>query len=81
MLAAFEETRKEMGTDWELVDISDFVTIANLLNELSLVDRLDGMIDRCIKRLLMVRGVKSLAAPPSLHVCKSAYLQRSQLPL
>ena len=27
-----------------------------------MVDRLDGMIARCIKRLLMVRGVKSMAA-------------------
>jgi hypothetical protein len=62
--AASEEALKEMGTDGELVDLANVVTIDNLLNELSLIDRLDGMIDRCIKRLLMVRGVKSLAAPP-----------------
>ena len=62
--SACEEARKEMGTDGELVDIFNVVTIDNLLNELSLIDRLDGMIDRCIKRLLIVRGVKSLAAPP-----------------
>jgi hypothetical protein len=32
-----------------------------LLHELSLVDRLDGMIDRCLKRLLFVRCLKSIS--------------------
>jgi hypothetical protein len=59
--AAFEEARKEMGPDRELVALADVATIDNLLNELSLFDRIDGMIDRNIKRLLMVRGVKSLS--------------------
>jgi hypothetical protein len=30
-----------------------FATIDYLQNELTLIDRLDGMIDRCIKRLLL----------------------------
>ena len=64
MLATFDQIQKEMGADWEFANIAYFATIPNLLNELSVVDRLDGMIDRCIKRLLIVRGVKSLAAPP-----------------
>ena len=38
-----------------------YVTFDRLLEDLSLIDRLDGMLERCIKRLLMVRGVKSLA--------------------
>jgi hypothetical protein len=60
-----EQARSVMGhTDWELSELADDVTIDNLLNELTVIDRLDGMIDRCLKRLLMVRGVKSLAAPP-----------------
>ena len=70
MRALFGEIRQEMGTDWELVDIADVATIANLLSELSVVDRLDGMIDRCIKRLLMVRGIKSLAAPSKSSISR-----------
>ena len=70
MRALFGEIRQEMGTDWELVDIADVATIADLLSELSVVDRLDGMIDRCIKRLLMVREIKSLAAPSKSSVSR-----------
>ena len=64
--------------------IADAVAIANLLDELSLVDRLDSMIDRCLKRLLMVRGVKSLcvspeALPTGKHRCGLArYSSRSR---
>jgi hypothetical protein len=53
--------QKELGPAWQLAQI-DGITIENLLDELTVLDRLDGMIDRCIKRLLMVRGVKSLVA-------------------
>ena len=40
-------------------------TIENLLETLSVVERLDGMIAGCIKRLLLVRGVKSLSQSSS----------------
>jgi hypothetical protein len=43
------------------IEMGDDVTIERLLEELSVVDRVDGMIDRCLKRLLMVRGVKSMS--------------------
>jgi len=61
--AAEEQARKELGQAWNLVEINEVVTTDYLLNELSLMDRLDGMIDRCLKRLLFVRGIKSLGAP------------------
>ena len=35
---------------------------ASLMSNLDLEDRLDRLIDRCVKRLLFVRGVKSVAA-------------------
>ena len=44
-------------------------TIEDLLEEWSVIDRLDGMIDRCLKRLLMVRGVKSMS--PSVSEASS----------
>jgi hypothetical protein len=36
----------------------------SLMNSLDLEDRVDRLIDRCVKRLLFVRGVKSVAASP-----------------
>jgi hypothetical protein len=32
-----------------------------LLQQLDIIERINGMIDRCIKRLLMIRGAKSLS--------------------
>ena len=61
--AIFEELRREMGDqNLELAEIANDATIASLSNELALADRLDSMIDRALKRLLMVKGVKSLSA-------------------
>ena len=54
---------REMGDqNLELAEIANDATIASLSNELALADRLDSMIDRALKRLLMVKGVKSLSA-------------------
>jgi hypothetical protein len=48
-LAAF---RKENKDPWH----------GYLMNSLALEDRLDGLIDKCLKRLLFVRGVKSVSS-------------------
>jgi hypothetical protein len=63
--AEVEKARKELGKAWELVEMGKDATIDHLLSELSVVDRLDGMIDRCLKRLLFVRGLKSIAPSSS----------------
>ena len=64
--AAEEQARKELGKSvWELAEMGSDVTIDHLFNEFSVVDRLDGMIDRCIKRLLLVRGLKSISSSSS----------------
>jgi hypothetical protein len=52
--------QEELGKVYELVEIGDVATPQHLVNELELEDRLDAMIERCLKRLLMVRGVKSI---------------------
>jgi hypothetical protein len=44
----------------QLAEIADDATIDNLQNELALIDRLDDLIDRGLKRLLMVGRKKSL---------------------
>jgi hypothetical protein len=63
--AAEEQARKELGNALELVEMGDAATTDHLLNELSVVDRLEGMIDRCLKRLLFVRGLKSISTTSS----------------
>jgi hypothetical protein len=60
-----EQLRKELGEAWELTEIGDAATTDHLLVELSIVDRLEGMIDRCLKRLLFVRGLKSISSSSS----------------
>jgi hypothetical protein len=44
-------------------------TVEGLLEDLDVQDRLDAIFDKCLKRLLMVRGLKSImsessSAPP-----------------
>jgi hypothetical protein len=62
---ADERAHRELGTALDLVTMGEVTTPDYLLDELSLVDRLDGMIDRCLKRLLFIRGVKSISSPSS----------------
>jgi hypothetical protein len=64
---ADQQAQTELGPALELVEAGDVVTTDHLLSELSIAERLEDMIDRCIKRLLMVRGYKSLSlsAPSS----------------
>lgn len=61
----FEKAEAELGPTLELVDIGYVATNRYLERELEIVDRLDGMIDRCLKRLLFVRGLKSISSHPS----------------
>jgi hypothetical protein len=60
--AAEERAREELGEAWELAEMGDVATTGHLEHELSILDRLDGMIDRCLKRLLFVRGLKSISS-------------------
>jgi hypothetical protein len=55
-----EETQRELGTAAELVDIGAVASTEHLEKELLLIERLNGMIARCLKQLLLVRGVKSM---------------------
>ena len=59
--AADKQARQEIGESYELTDIGEPATIDGLMKELDIKERLDGAISRCLKQLLMVRGVKSLS--------------------
>jgi hypothetical protein len=61
----------------ELVEGWKVAVLSRLLKELDVEERLDAMIDRLIKRLLFVRGLKSIT---SSEVMASASSARTSLP-
>jgi hypothetical protein len=63
--AAEEQARQELGDIYQLIDIGEPATVNGLMKELDIKERLDGLISKCLKQLLMARGVKSLSAAPS----------------
>jgi hypothetical protein len=67
--AAESQGHRELGDFYALVEMGEEATLDRLMKELEVQERLDAAIDRCIKRLLLVRGVKSMligsnSAPP-----------------
>ena len=62
--AAESEVQEELGEFYEFVEIGSGATFDGLTYELVIQERLDAAINRCLKQLLMVRGVKSIAAAP-----------------
>src|SRR5262245_17940288 len=59
------QTREALGEEYELVEISETATVDRLLEDLQFEERLDASIDKCLKRLLFLRGVKSLSSAAS----------------
>lgn len=58
-----QAAREELGEHYGLVEMKRCATLGYYGEELRVAERLDGMIDRCLKRLLFVRGVKSTSTP------------------
>jgi hypothetical protein len=48
----------------KLIEVGRAATFDGLTEEIEIQERLDAAINRCLKQLLMVRGVKSVAAAP-----------------
>jgi hypothetical protein len=63
--AAEEQARQELGDIYKLIEIGEPATIGGLKKELEIKERLDGLIYKCLKQLLAVRGVKSLSPASS----------------
>jgi hypothetical protein len=64
--AAEDQTRKEFGDDvFELVDMGEMGKIESIMSDFELQDRLDALVEKSLKRLLFVRGLKSISAPSS----------------
>ena len=60
------QARRELGEIHQLIDLGEgATTIEGLMSELDVLERLDGLIGKHLKQLLMVRGVKSLSLSSS----------------
>ena len=70
--AAEDQTQKELGDAYELTKIGEAATFDGLTRELEIKERLHAAIARCLKQLLLVRGVKSIAATPAAASPKRA---------
>jgi hypothetical protein len=55
-----EEGRRELGTAYALAEMGYASTTNRLLDDLEIERRLDGQVDSCLKRLLFLRGLKSV---------------------
>jgi hypothetical protein len=62
--AAEKQARQELGEAYSLVEIGEGVTLDSLARQLAILERLDRGIEADYKRLLLVRGVKSLSVAP-----------------
>jgi predicted transcriptional regulator len=61
MRFANDLAQKELGGIYELVEAGEASTFDGLSKELDIQERLDAAISRCLKRLLLVRGIKSIS--------------------
>ena len=73
MRAADDQARQELGDIYyELAELGEAATFDGLIKELEVEERLDAGVARCLKELLLVRGVKSVAATPEATSPKRA---------
>jgi hypothetical protein len=63
--AAEDQARNELGDEYELIKIGEAATFDGLIKELEIRERLEAAIARCLKQLLLVRGVKSISVAAS----------------
>jgi hypothetical protein len=60
--AAREVVREKLGNDYALFEAGPAVELKRFIEDLDVEDRLDAKIDRCLKRLLFLKGLKSVSA-------------------
>ena len=59
--AAEDRVRGEFGAAYALVEIGEAASFDALERDLALEERIDSMIERCLKRLLYLHGLKSVS--------------------
>ena len=65
-ISVLTQAREELGDQHALIELGQAATIEGLLRDLEVLERLDALIDRSLKRLLMLKGLKSLGNSASL---------------
>jgi hypothetical protein len=77
--AAEVKARKELGDTFDLIEVGKKTTFDGLMEDLTVEERLDAIVDKSLKRLLMLKGVKSLngssqnaTPPPNPKLIQSA---------
>jgi hypothetical protein len=60
--AAEDQARKELGDAYAFVENSKLGSVDQQMEDLEVEARLDAMIDKCLKRLLFLRGLKSISS-------------------
>jgi len=64
--AATDQARKKLGEEaFRLIQTDETATFEHLLRDLQIEERLGAMIDKCLKRFLFLRGLKSLPTSTS----------------
>jgi hypothetical protein len=63
--AAEARAREELGQSYKFVEMGDLATLAQMLAELDVEERLDARIDKLFKRLAMLKTYKSLSSAKS----------------
>ena len=80
MRAAEDQAQKELGDIYELITAGEAATFDGLAKETDIRERLGVAISRCLKQLLLVRGVKSISETPFLHRGQNALRARRRQP-
>jgi len=57
------EAREELGDDYKFIEAGKDATLNSIMERFDVEARLDAMLDGCLKRLLHLRGIKSLSSP------------------
>jgi hypothetical protein len=63
--AEWNAAREKLGDDAVLLDAGSELELKRFIEDWDIEDRLDGKIDRCLKRLLFLRGLKSVTSSTS----------------
>jgi hypothetical protein len=63
--AAEDRAREELGENYEFIEMGGAASVAQLLADLEVEERLDARIDKLFKRLWLLQASESLSSPDS----------------
>jgi hypothetical protein len=60
-----KEAREKLGDDYKFIEAGNDATVDGMMENFEVENRLDSMLDGCLKRFLHLRGFKSLSSSTS----------------